>query len=204
MPRNPPRASIARSPVTMSCASAVSAHSTIRLSGSSESTVSGSTGSTISPRLERKTTTLASSSRSRANFRARTERSSSMMGLERASESSPATIFLSVWLPCPSGRLSSTRTRSCRRQPARPQIPLEISLGQNSPFLRPATPVVLQSAKFLAQAGCPRFLKRILNNPAQSLALDSHRLLGRTGEIEGQRDGLSGGSCHGEIPPSGR
>ena len=69
--RYSPRASIARSPVTMSCAFAARAHSTIRLSGSSASTVGDSAGSTTSPRLERKTAARAVSSASRARSEGR-------------------------------------------------------------------------------------------------------------------------------------
>ena len=103
IPRYSPSANIARSPVTMTCAPAASAHSRIRLSGSSARTAKDSVGSTNSPSSERKTATRASASRSWANFRARTERSSSRMGLERASESCPATILRSASSPRPPG-----------------------------------------------------------------------------------------------------
>ena len=99
--------SIARSPVTMRSALTAAAHSSIRLSGSSARTDTRRLGATIFPSSAKNTAARASSSLSRLNFLARTERTSSIIALEMSRWSSPETTFSSANSARPPGRTSA-------------------------------------------------------------------------------------------------
>ena len=184
MLRHSPCADIAWSPVTMSRAPAARAHSGIRWSGSPARTASDSAGSTSSPSSERKTATRASASRSWTSFRAGTERSSSRMGPERASGSSPSTILRSASSPRPPGTARADTSTFVSNTTLTPAGTVASLPRQDPLFLRPPTPVALQGFRLSPQTDGPCITKSIPDDRTHRLSLRlSHPLCGAS---EGQ------------------